>query len=92
MICSPIIERLKIGKGKGRFRQEDYLCYLLIDHIVDNYYVLLDHTEEQIENLEKLLIDNPSEQLSHTIPRFKKNPMKFLKTVNTYIKKNKICS
>jgi magnesium transporter len=82
MIFSPIIERLKVGKGKGRFRQEDYLCYLLIDHIVDNYYVLLDHTEEQIENLEKLLIDNPSDELSHAFLRLKKNLMILRKTVN----------
>ena len=82
MIFSPIIERLKVGKGKGRFRQEDYLCYLLIDHIVDNYYVLLDHTEEQIENLEKLLIDNPSDELSHAFLRLKKNLMILRKSMN----------
>jgi len=82
MIFAPIIERLKNGKGKGRFRQEDYLCYLLIDHIVDNYYVLLDHTEDQIEDLEKLLIDNPSDELSHAFLRLKKNLMILRKTVN----------
>jgi len=59
-IFDPIIERLKAGKGKGRLRQEDYLCYLLIDHIVDNYYLLLDHTEDQIEKLEELLNGIPA--------------------------------
>ena len=34
-IFEPIFERLQAGKGRGRVRQEDYLCYLLIDHIVD---------------------------------------------------------
>ena len=82
MVFSSIIERLKIGKGKGRVRQEDYLCYLLIDHIVDNYYVILDHTEEQIDDLEKLLIDNPSEELSHSFLQIKKNLMILRKTVN----------
>jgi magnesium transporter len=81
-IFASIIERLKAGKGKGRLRQEDYLCYLLIDHIVDNYYVLLDHTEEQMEDLEKLLIDNPTNELSYSFLRLKKNLMLLRKTIN----------
>ncbi len=81
-LFSTIIERLKNGKGKGRTQQEDYLCYLLIDHIVDNYYILLDRTEEQMEDLEKLLIDNPTNELSHSFMRLKKNLMLLRKTVN----------
>lgn len=77
-----LIERLKLGKGKGRIRQEDYLCYLLIDQIVDNYYILLDHTEDQIEDLEKLLINNPTNELSHTFLSIKKNLMLLRKTIN----------
>jgi len=81
-LLSSIIERLKTGKGKGRTRQEDYLCYLLIDHIVDNYYFLLDNIEEQMEDLEKLLIDNPTNELSHSFLRLKKNLMLLRKMVN----------
>jgi magnesium transporter len=81
-LFTPIIERLKNGKGQGRMRQEDYLCYLLIDHIVDNYYFLLDNTEEQLEDLEKLLIDNPTNELSHSFLKMKKNLMLLRKTVN----------
>lgn len=81
-IFDTIIERLHAGKGKGRYRQEDYLCYLLIDHIIDNYYILLDHIEDLIEDLEKLLIDNPTDELSHSFLRIKKNLMVLRKTVN----------
>jgi magnesium transporter len=81
-LFAPIIERLRAGKGKGRTRQEDYLCYLLIDHIVDNYYFLLDHTEEQMEDLEKQLIDNPTNELTYSFLRLKKNLMLLRKTVN----------
>ena len=76
-----IIDRLKSGKGKGRMRQEDYLCYLLIDFIVDNYYILLDITEEQIEDLEKTLIENPTEELSRQFLNLKKNLMLLRKTI-----------
>ncbi len=81
-IFSGIIERLRAGKGRGRVRQEDYLCYLLIDHVVDNYYILLDHTEEQMEDLERLLIDNPTNELSYAFMRLKKNMMLLRKTIN----------
>jgi magnesium transporter len=81
-VFDPIIERLKAGKGKGRLRQEDYLCYLLIDHIVDKYYVLLDNTEEQLENLEKMLFENPSDNLSFSFLQLKKNLMILRKSVN----------
>jgi magnesium transporter len=81
-IFIPIIERLQSGKGRGRVRQEDYLCYLLIDHIVDNYYILLDHIEDQMEDLERLLIDNPTNELSHSFLRLKKNLMLLRKTIN----------
>ncbi|MEI8049246.1 MAG: magnesium/cobalt transporter CorA [Bacteroidota bacterium] len=81
-IFGEIIKRLEAGKGKGRVRQEDYLCYLLMDQIVDNYYILLDHTEDQMEDLEKLLIDNPTNELSHSFLRLKKNLMILRKTIN----------
>jgi len=81
-IFDQIIKRLEAGKGKGRVRQEDYLCYLLMDQIVDNYYILLDHTEDQVEDLEKLLIDNPTNELSHSFLRLKKNLMLLRKTIN----------
>lgn len=81
-IFDTIIKRLEAGKGKGRMRQEDYLCYLLVDHIVDNYYVLLDNTEDQIEELEKFLIDNPTNELSYSFLRLKKNLMMLRKTIN----------
>lgn len=83
-IFDAIIKRLEAGKGKGRLRQEDYLCYLLMDHIVDNYYILLDHTEDQIEDLEKLLIENPTNELSHSFLRLKKNLMLLRKTINPF--------
>ncbi len=80
-IFDEIIKRLETGKGKGRVHQEAYLCYLLIDQIVDNYYILLDNTEEQMEALEKLLIDNPTNELSHSFLRVKKNLMLLRKTI-----------
>jgi magnesium transporter len=76
-----ILERLKAGKGKGRQRQEDYLAYLLLDHIVDNYYLLIDRSEDQIENMEKMLLTSPSDTLALDFLNFKKSLVLMRRTI-----------
>ncbi len=80
-IFNNIIERLKNGKSKGRARQEDYLCYMLIDQIVDNYYVIIDNIEDEIEKLEKILVEQPKESMTETFLLFKKNLMNLRKNI-----------
>ena len=51
-----IRERLHKGLGKIRHKGADYLAYTLIDYIVDGYFLILDKTEEAIENLENEIL------------------------------------
>lgn len=55
-----IRERLRTSYGKIRQKKADYLFYRFVDIIVDNYYFVLDHFAEKIENLEDEVIANPS--------------------------------
>jgi len=80
-LFEPIFERLKAGKGKGRMKQEDYLAYLLMDQIVDNYYLLLDRLEDQIESMEKSLLKTPSDGLAMNFLNFKKNLVLMRRTI-----------
>jgi len=80
-IFRPIIERLKATTGKSRIRQEDFLCYLLIDSIVDNYYILLDQTEEEIEQMEKLMFEEPRLALTSEFLQLKKNLLHLRKSI-----------
>jgi magnesium transporter len=80
-LFDPIIERLEAIKGKGRLKQEDYLLYLLMDRIVDNYYFILDKTEGQIEELEDALVKNPSTELSEQFLNLKKNLVLLRRTI-----------
>ncbi|MBF0385970.1 MAG: magnesium and cobalt transport protein CorA, partial [Candidatus Omnitrophica bacterium] len=50
--------RERIRKNKGRIRKmgADYLAYVLIDCIVDNYFVILDNAEVKIEKLEEGIV------------------------------------
>jgi len=62
-IFNLVRERIFEGKGKARIRKSDYLFYLLIDKIVDNYFVVIENVREKIENIEDELINNPSGNL-----------------------------
>jgi len=49
-------ERLLNGLSKAREKSMDFLAYLLIDKVVDNYFVILENIEDQIENMEMELL------------------------------------
>jgi magnesium transporter len=53
-----IRDRLHQGLGKLRQKGVDYLAYTLLDYIVDNYFIILDKTEESIENLENKILND----------------------------------
>lgn len=55
-VFDPVRERIKNGTSKIRSRQADYLCYSLIDTIVDSYFHVIDKVNERIERLEDTLI------------------------------------
>jgi magnesium transporter len=53
-----IRERLHKSMGKIRQKGADYLAYALIDYIVDEYFLILDKTEEMIESLENQILND----------------------------------
>lgn len=81
-LFQPIIERIKTGRGKARLRQEDYLAYQLMDYVVDNYYIMLDEAEEQIEAFEELLLQDSSQSLSKDFLALKKNLAQLRRSIN----------
>ncbi|HMX03837.1 MAG TPA: magnesium/cobalt transporter CorA [Chitinophagales bacterium] len=47
-----IRDRLRNAKGKLRKKSGDYLVYVLIDSVVDSYYVVLDHYATELDSIE----------------------------------------
>lgn len=68
-----IRDRLINNKGKARKRTADYLFYLLIDAIVDNYYYVLDNINDKIDELEEAIYFNPSHENFQKIIDYKKH-------------------
>jgi len=55
-VFNPLRQRLKMNNSKIRQRSADYLCYSMLDLIVDNYYVVMERLGDRIENLEEEVV------------------------------------
>jgi magnesium transporter len=53
-------EKLKVATTKIRQSNADYLCYVLIDLIVDHYFLVMDKLGDKIESLEEEIIKTPN--------------------------------
>lgn len=74
-----VAQRLYTGQGKIRSLSSDYLCYALIDTLVDNYILNIEKLGSVIEEQEKILL-NASKELIEDIYHYK--------TELSYIRKN----
>ena len=55
-VFNPVRDRLKMNNSKIRQRGADYLCYTMLDLIVDNYFVIMEKLGEQIEEVEEEIV------------------------------------
>jgi magnesium transporter len=55
-VFNPIRDKLQITNSKIRQRGSDYLCYALLDMIVDNYFIVMERLGEKIEELEEEVV------------------------------------
>lgn len=68
-------ERLRANKGVIRRNGADYLCYSLLDAIVDHYFVVLERLSEQTETLENQLLAKPQAKALADIHTLKTDTM-----------------
>ena len=55
-VFNPIRDKLQIANSKIRQRGSDYLCYSLLDMIVDSYFLVMEKLGEKIEDLEEEVV------------------------------------
>lgn len=67
-----IRERLKNPQGRLRTRGPDYLCYALIDAVVDHYFLVLEDIANRIEDLEEELMNTPTPETLSRLYRLKR--------------------
>jgi len=67
-----IRDRIFANKGRVRRLRADYLFYLLVDAVIDNYYLVLESIRERVELIEDDIIANPSKNMMNSILALKK--------------------
>jgi magnesium transporter len=71
-IFDPILERLENDKSNLRKWGSDYLLYVIMDAVVDEYFVLQDAFDEFIESVEDELLSNPTSRILTIIQKIKR--------------------
>jgi len=74
-VFNRIRERLATETSRARKKKADYLLYLMIDSAVDNYYLIVDRMYDKIADLEKDLLENPTQDSLEKINEYKKRLM-----------------
>jgi magnesium transporter len=70
-VFDPVRERIRRPKWREMKHGADYLSYALIDAIIDNYFVIFDKLSEQIETLERDVLERPSHVAQARLHRLK---------------------
>lgn len=71
-VFNPLREKLNNANTKIRHRGADYLCYTLLDMIVDNYFFVMEKLGEKIEGLEEEVVRSNSKHSLVRINAIKK--------------------
>ena len=74
-------ERIRNNKGRIRKMGADYLAYSLIDAIVDNYFIILERIDDNVEELDEELLTNPTPKLLETIHGLKSDMIFLRKSI-----------
>jgi magnesium transporter len=71
-VFNPLRDRLKMASSKLRQRNADYLCYTMLDMIVDNYFLVMEKLGDRIELLEEEVIRNSNKRSLARINQLRK--------------------
>lgn len=71
-LFDPILNRLDNDKSQIRNLGTDYLAYLIMDTVVDEYFAVQDTFDDLIESVEETLLSDPSSETLATIQKIKR--------------------
>jgi magnesium transporter len=71
-VLDPLRMRLRNPASRLRKYGVDHLAYSIIDTVIDNYFLILEHFGEEIEELEDQLVMQPSPGILKIIQRYRR--------------------
>lgn len=78
---SSLYKRLRSKTSLIREHGVDYLTYLLMDKIIDDYFNFVEETENSLQKMEDLLINNPENLELHALYTIKRRTLILRKTI-----------
>ncbi len=70
-VFAPVRDRIRKGKGRIRYSGNDYLAYILMDTILDNYLLLVEKIGGQVEDMEDRLFKEMDTKIVEEIYQYK---------------------
>lgn len=80
-VFNPIRERLRTSGTKLRLAGSDYLLYALLDIIVDNYFLVMDHLGDRIELMEDIIPRQPNNRTLARVNYLRRELMEFKRNI-----------
>jgi magnesium transporter len=74
-------ERIRKGYGDIRNHGSDYLCYAIIDAVVDAYFPVLNKLSERIDSLEDVILESDRKDISAEIHKMKREVLSLRRAV-----------
>ncbi len=74
-VFEPVRKRIREGYIMLSSRGTDHIAYMLLDAIVDNYFVVLENMGERIEELENTVLNNPTEHTLQKVNHFRQEAL-----------------
>lgn len=80
-VFNPVIEGLQRTQNRMRKRGADFLCYSLMDCIVDQYFMVLERVDAQLDGIEEELMEDPTAETLSRIQHKKREISTLRKSV-----------
>ncbi|MDX1584377.1 MAG: CorA family divalent cation transporter, partial [Thermoanaerobaculia bacterium] len=72
-VLDPVRQRLRRGGGVIRELGTDYLCYAIIDTIIDQYFPVVERIGDRLEELEEIVLESPGDWALAEINRLRRD-------------------
>ena len=80
-LAKPIFEKIALKNQTVVKNGGDYVVYLLIDHIVDDYFPIFDRIDDEIEEIERNIVENLSKDSINDVFRLKRQVLVLRKAI-----------
>lgn len=71
-LFEPVRERIRHGKGRIRKMKSDYLAYVLLDALVDQFFIIQESIGDQLDVIEAKVFENPDKAIANRIHDMKR--------------------